>query len=323
MASVNSKIKTVDYNNAQNRVNTVLGPTNVNSGYGQLVQSLPVSTGNKVSVDQFAALRFDIINAYRHIYGTSPSNVDAKTISDKIRYSTSTQPIDYWERVLINDIQPNKLDEPPISQRISTNHGARDYTLAWADTLQADFTVSFTSAENARKFFNSGGTVRIESSRTGGSSSQQNTSWTSLLSTAGERVFGANQPTTGLGTMNGGNFYRLTNVFQSWSSVTASGPYSLNDWTIFAKSDVANNSTGTATTVTFRIQWNDDHEAQGGPPAEGTVGVGTFGPDVVDGTLSYSVVTFEAFGALQPASAGNFEVETPAVSLGSIAIPAP
>jgi hypothetical protein len=69
---------------------------------------------------------------------------------------------------------------------------------------------------------------------------------------------------------------------------------------------VANNSSGTASSIEFRIEWVDGH-----------VGIG-IGPDFVDGTVSLAVTTLEASGILEPITAGSFTVETPTITAGTI-----
>jgi len=322
MASVNAKIKTIDYNNIQTKIARVLGTGDTNYGYGQVVQSTQVTTSNKVTVEQYAALRYDIINAYYHLNGANPSNVDAKTSGDTIRYSASDEPVVYWETVT-DGITTTRLGAPANPRTV--NHGTTTetwpgtYGASWSDTLFAQVDVTFTTAAKARHFFNSGSTIEFTSSRTGGSTTAQNTSWTSLLSTAGTRIFGGNQPGTGLNPNDGTNYFRCSNVAQNWSVVTASSPYALNSWRISVRTPgVADNSAGTASTLTFRVEWIDDHFALGGAPAIGPTGSGTFGPDEVDGQIALTVVTKEATGTLVPVSAGTFDIETPTITVTAI-----
>lgn len=327
MAAVYSTIRKADYNGMQNQIARVLGDGVGQYGYGQIVLSSQVVEGDKVSVEQFAQLRYDILNAYDHLNATTPSNVDEQTVRDKIRYSGTDEPVDYWLSV-VNGIVGDARNLAINGRRRSTNHGTVNetwpgsYGSEWTDLLQATTTVSFSSASQARYFFNSGSTIDFTSSRAGGSSTQQNTSWTNLLSAAGTVKFGGNYPGTGVSPLDGANFYRLTNAYNSpFATFTASSPYALNSWRLFARClDVTNNSTGTSKELEFLIQWIDDHEALGGPTETGTPVVpGGFGPDAVDGTISLNCTTVEATGTLVPASSGNFVIETPTVFVGGIA----
>lgn len=312
------KIKPTEYNVIQNTIANVLGATGSGQyGYGQTVQSSQVDITKKVSVEQFANLRYDLLNAYDHLYATTPSGVIAKTARDKIKYSTTTEPIVYWQTVA-NDIVSVARQAAIATRRRTVNHGTTNstwpgpYGATWNTRLVALVQVSFTDAAQARYFFNSGSSFDFTSTRSGGSSTAQNTSWTNLLNAAGTPQFGGNFPGGGTSPQNGFNAYRLTNAYNSPAfSFTASSPYALNTWKIYARCvDVTNNSSGTARQFEFRVEWNDDHVGLGFP---------TVGPDQVDGTMSLNVTTTEATGTLFPAGLGNFTIETPSVFVGGIA----
>lgn len=66
--------------------------------------------------------------------------------------------------------------------------------------------------------------------------------------------------TTATGTGTGSNigFYDLTTVNQQIFTRTGSGAYAANDYTVFARCDVANNTNGGARYIYLTIQFNDD-----------------------------------------------------------------
>ena len=330
MAGVNQKIDKDDFNAIQADIEQILGIGSANYGYGQSVLSNQVTVSDTVTINEYAALRYDIINAYTHLNNSAPSNVDDQQLGSTIKYNLVDAPINYWVSV-VNSIEGNRLAPAVIGQRRTVNEGTVAETwpgplgTEWTDSLYAIVTVEFTNSEQARFFFNAGGSIDFTSSRTGGSTTQQNTTWSTMLSTAGTRSFGGNFPGTGLEPNDGTNYFRLSNVRQIWSTVTASSPYALNDWTINSRTidspAVTDNSAGASKKIEFYILWNDDHEALGGPSATGSpVQPGGFGPDAVDGTLSYTVVTTVPTGVLEPSGAGNFTIEAPTVTLGAITI---
>jgi len=324
MAGINTKIDKDDYNAIQTVIGRIMGVGSANTGYGQTTFSSQVTVSDAVTVNEYAALRYDIINIHKHIYNSTPSGINDQTIGAKVRYDAANAPINYWLSVA-NSLDIARLTLAPAGQRVSVNHGTENFTGAWGSStspqLACTVTCEWTNSEQARFFFNSGSSMQFTSSRTGGSSTAQNTSWTTLLSTAGARIFGGATPGTGTTPADGQNYFRLTNAGQTWSNVVASSPYSLNEWSITCRTDdgVTNNSAGTSKKLVFQIYWNDNHFPLGGNSATGTpVQPGGFGPDTVDGTVSLTVQTVKASGVLEPTGSGNFNIETPTVTISSI-----
>jgi hypothetical protein len=319
MAAVNSKIDKDDYNNIRTKVVDVLGNGSGNFGYGQALASDPVTVSNKVSINEYANLQYDIINAYKHQNGTAPTLPQAVE-NAKVRFNTSNAPVSYWETIA-NNLRSNRFNVH-YSQRISNNHGsATPYTSSWGkassqDELTCIVTFQWSTSDQARHFFNSGGRLYFSSSRSGGSSTAQNAAWTSLLSTNSPVVsttlsgvyFGGATPGTGTAPLNGLNFYRCTSGYSStWFSFSSSSPYGSNTWRGYARTPgVGDNSNGSARTLEIKISWFDGHTALGA------------GPDNVDGQITLDVGSIQASGLLTPAALGSFSVTTPSVTIGSI-----
>lgn len=184
---------------------------------------------------------------------------------------------------------------------------------SWNSTLSTTITVTFTTATQARYFFNSGGEIRFSTSRSGGTATSQNQSWTNILNNASAAVpsFGAIKPATGLTPSNGQNFYRLSGSYTVWYTISGSSPYGSNTFRISARCPgVTNNSTGTARTIEFLLEYVDSYTdpGPGGPP---------FTDDLVNGTFNVAVTTLEATGALTPPALGTVTVETPTVTYGT------
>jgi hypothetical protein len=182
----------------------------------------------------------------------------------------------------------------------------------WKDEINCTLTISFGSSNQARWFFNSGGELRVQSTRTGGRSDAQNNSWSALLSSAGIRAIGVQTPTSGFSPMNGQNFYRLTNTFQSFYTLTDSSPYTLNRYVLEARSNVVDNSSGTATSVEIRIRFIAGYADPGDGPLDFPRT-----NDEIDGTFSVTVTEKRASGTLVPT--GNFVITRPTYSITSIA----
>jgi hypothetical protein len=300
-------IQIQNYNNIRNKIVAVLGSGSSNSGYGQSIYSSAVSLGQKIGISEWNRLKFDIINAWTHIYGTTPGLVTILE-NDIIRAGVSAYPFVQYDSYA-NAITAARGKRPAVGQFITVSKGSQRRTGSFVNQLNCIITVSFASAAAARSFFNSGGEIRIQSIFAGSSGTSQNNSWQSVLSTAGQQAFGGFIPVQGTGTLDGKNFYRCTTIFQEWYRAQSTNSYAANNYILSARTPaVANNSGGTATTLELYVQLFDDH-----------TGISA-GPDAVDGILDVFVETLEATGTMQPSGAGlgNFTVASPSISIGTI-----
>jgi plastocyanin len=293
-------ISVPDYNNIQNIISNVLGTGSGNQGYGQKLSApLPVALGDSVSKTAWDNLRFDIVNAYVHQNGALPA---IKTVNegDIIVYGAAEP--NYQYLTLATQVATNKFDIAAGQYAIEPGTTVT-YSNDWSDSFTSTSTLTFVNANAARYFFNSGGRVRFTSSFTPASSTPQNNSWQSTLSTAGTTIFAGNAPAV--------NFYTLTSTDQKFFSVSASGTYAANKWELFARCDIGNNSLGGATSITFTSVWTDgyvDPDVLAGMPA-------TLNPydGVVRGTLQLAITHLRAVGALFPdLIASSYYVPPPA-----------
>jgi len=295
--AIGNFISASDYNAIRNKIINVVGPGAGNSGYGQTLQSSAVATGNVVTKAQWDALRFDIYNALFHQTGSVPIITQVST-SDVIRYGAANPNFQY--DTLADTAIANRFNLG-AGRFVTENKGTNSTSVSWSASQSCTLTVTFGTANDARYFFNSGGKIRFTSSRTGGSSTAQNSSWSNLLTTVGTQAFGGNSPSV--------NFYSLTNSYQTFYTLTASSPYASNVYRLEALSNVADNSTGTANILTFRITWTDAYVdpdvLAGRPPTLNPPG------DVVDGTLSLNVDQIRPVGTLQPS--GTFTITGPSL----------
>ena len=291
-------IEAVDYNTIRTKIIGIMGTGAGQSGYGQTLLSSSVAFGNTVTKAQWDNLRFDIFNARLHQDGVSPTIVTA----------TSGQPVRFGAGHPNN--QYNTQADTAIANKFNIGTGqfviesatSATRTTAWNSSLTATVTVTFATADQARHFFNSGSKIRCASSRTGGTASPQNSSWSNILDTAGTVAFGGN--TSGL------NFYNLTSSYQTFYNLTTSAPYTGNQYRIEVVSNIADNSVGGATVLTFRVTYTDTYTYTGS-------GSASF-PDNIDGTLTLTVDELRASGTLQPLGTGPFVLTRPGYSISGI-----
>jgi hypothetical protein len=303
--SKGNQIPASDYNAIRKKIVAVIGNGGINPsndqpdtkfGYGQPLASSDVATGQAITKAQWDALRFDLLNARIHQDGITPSIVQA----------TRGQP------VIFGSSHPNTAYDSQANIAISNRFllGAGQFvidsgstttrTTSWKNSVSLTSTISFGSADQARWFFNSGSRIRISSTRSGGANTAQNNSWTSLLNTVGIIEFGA--VSTPLG------FYNLTNVDQNLRQESSTSPYAANNFRVQVRSNMANNSNGGATILTFTVTWTDGYTDPGPPLPD----------DIVDGTLTLVIEEQRASGILQPAGLGAFIISRPTYSTTAI-----
>jgi len=322
MPAVNSVIVQADYNSIRNKVVAVLGNGSGNSGYGQEARlvSTAVVEGTKVTINEWANLRYDIINAYKHINGSNPTTAVVAE-GNTIRYTSSFTPdtgtldvpqkqYDDWA----DNITTNRFTVA-TSESGTTAVTTSSKTTAWVSQCECVIQFYWTNANDARYWFNSGGKIRISANRTGGVGTAQNTSWTTLLSAAGTQNFGGAVPGTGTSPNDGTNWYRTTNTFQTFYQVASTGAYTSNIYRLQARCvDVPSNSGGTAASGEIRVLFID------GYTDSGAVGPPFLNPppgDDIDGTLTVSVSTLFATGIMVPSST-IFTVTQPTVAIGAV-----
>lgn len=328
---VNDIITVNEYNNIRNKVLQVMSTGSGNFGYGQPIRSSGVTTTSRVTINEWANLRNDIINAHVHQTGSAPSIVTVNE-GNTVRYSTVDAPVTTYDQ-LADNLITNRFNVGAGQSAVSVPAGSPSSTTwpgpygnFWSSKIECTISISWPDSNLARFFFNSGGQIRITSSRSGGSGTSQNTAWTSILSTAGTVSFGGNNPGTGTLPSDGTNWYRLTNFYQPYFSTSGSSPYGSNTYRISARCvEGASNQNGTASTGLFYLEYIDNYvdpgtviqpgESQARNPADFPPG------DAVDGTFTVAVDLIFATGVLVPAGFGNFSVVLPSVGIGAIRTP--
>jgi len=299
MASgIGSIIEAVDYNSIRSEIINVMGAGSGQTGYGQTTLSTTVATGNIVTKEQWDALRYDLLNARIHQDGLVPLIVTPET-GQPIRFGSGYPNSQYNAQAELSITNKWNLGS---GQFVIDAGTTTVRSTSWISEVTTTCTVTFNTVDQARWFFNSGGKIRVTSSRTGGTGSPQNSAWSSLLATAGTQALGGNNA--------GVNFYNLTNSYQLFFQTSASSPYSGNQYRIDVLSNVADNSIGGATILTFRIRFTDSY-------TYGGTG-GTSFPDTVDGTLSVIIDEIRASGSLQPLGTGPFVLTRPVYSITSL-----
>jgi len=290
-----SNITAAGFVTIQNKAESLLGTGAATRGYNQTVISSDVFTGNQITRAQWELLKTDIINILYHQNGELPNIVTVNS-GDVIQFGAGHPNNNY--DTLLETAAANRF-RVAASQSAVTSKGSASYTGVWNTSAQFTTTVTFSTADQGRYFFNSGGKIRLNTVISGGSGTSQYNAWVNFLNSAGIRSFGADtDPLV--------NYYTLTNSFQTYYQSSLSTPYSANNYRLEARTNVSNNSTGTATILTLRVTLTDAY-TDPGPPAPG---------DSVDGTITISVEELKAAGTLFPS--GTFSITGPTYSLSVI-----
>jgi hypothetical protein len=289
-----TNILAAQYVTIQDKAQSLIGTGSGTRGYGQTVQSSDVFTGNTITKAQWDLIKFDIINIKLHQDGVLPGVVTVN-VGDPINFGASAPNTNY--NTILEQAIANRF-QIASSQSVVNSAASRTYTTSWSTSLTATLTCTFSTADQARYFFNSGGKVRFTSTLSGGSSTPQINAWVNLLASVGTQSFGAD---TGIV-----NYYNLTNSFQTYYQSSLSSPYSANNYRLEARTNVSDNSTGTATQLFLRVTLTDSY-VDPGAPAPG---------DLVNGTLTIAASELKASGLLQPS--GTFAITSPSYSLSII-----
>jgi hypothetical protein len=240
----------------------VMGTGSLSRGYGQTTFGATKNVGDTITANDFNNIRYDLLNASAHQNGSAAALSLAGNVAGDIINSTDPNAfIPYASTVDTNRFTCHS------SRKSTASAGNNSRTSSWASSVSTTYTLNFSSADQARYFWNGGGRIRFASSRTGGAVSAQNTAWSSLLTSAGTQEFG------------GAAVYSWGTGSTSLYSVSSSAPYASNTYAISVSLNAA---IGSATAFNFVLTWSDPYTdpSPGNPPSP---------EDIVDGTLAYTV----------------------------------
>ena len=282
-----SVVTATRYNAIQSKVAAVLGTGSGDKGYGMSLASAQVGAGDTVTATHIANLHTDINKCILHQTASATSAIVAPAASDVIEESNSTNKKGWAQyEAEATTAETNRLTAAG-GNMTTTSELTESRTNAWGsspDTVNTTFTVTFSSADIKRNFFNAGGEIRMALALSSGSGSK-GTSWTNLFSGAGTVKFGRTATTcTGSGTTTSIGNVDMTGSHQTiFSKDVGSGVYGENDFTITAKDN-------SSTVLEFIVTLNDDDAGDQ---------TGTGGPvdEDVGGTTTLTVSSFYANNA--------------------------
>jgi hypothetical protein len=212
---------------------------------------------------------------------TIPSNVN---IGDTITANDGSSGRPNLPTILTT-LDTNRLNFA-VSQMGTTSVLNNTRTTSWTVSVMHEFVVIFSTENSARYFFNSGGSIYVSASRTGGSSSSINSTISQLLTDMGTIKFGAKQTTyTGIGGVpTSTGYYELTSSYQTvFTHFGTTNGYTSASYKLKAKAENISGVNG-ANGLLVRFQ--------------ATFESGLIPYYSVDGTLTSSVSELKAGGVL-------------------------
>jgi hypothetical protein len=311
-----------DFNNARTNVNALMGSaadvtlgtyTASNTyGWGQGGAGVnATSAGNLVYADNatggFKRLQDDV-QAMCAFLGVSLRTGVGTDVADGDTITAAT-----WSNLMLNIKDCWDVRFSPAG-RTAASDASKTFTSTWYTSLAQETTWTFSNEADCRAFFNGGGRLGFSASRSGGSSTTQNTNWTNTLSAMGSVLLTHDSTTTtgGSGTSAGKGLYELSTSNQQLYIKYGSGSYASNYWRMLGRV----NSTSNPTVVTLRAEWSDPHtQGSGALGPDGQAGTGdvAYGNDYIDGTMTLTARRY------QPnASGSGFSFPQPTDGMGNI-----
>lgn len=291
--AANSNIEAIDYNNlawgsdaggtyvtdsAKKNIAVVWGTGSGRYGYGQSTTSIPNAgtgpNGNLTSVDgpsagdvtadnvtaqQWNGLILTLNKTLYHQGAANLTSLSGVTVGSSITYYSviSSGVTTAWNNSDTGTTGLAKTDSTATTGTIGAS---------WQAAATFTFTVTFTSADAARYFFNAGGLLKITSAGPGGTG--RSGDWTTLCTAMGTISLGYRNTTKtgGSGTVttllnaNNGGFWNLTSsAVNHYRQYSATATYTTNYLNISgAVSGAVGSNGGLGTTLTIVVTHQDD-----------------------------------------------------------------
>jgi hypothetical protein len=258
MAGRGTQATAVDFNNIRTIVDNVYGIGSGQSGYGQTLLSTSAVAGGVISSTLWNNLRTDMAKARVHQTnipvddGTANNGQTLKVITSS---TTVTEALRFQFATFANQLNTDRNLVAPQQTTSGVALDSQQRTTSWGYEpgnfeVRYQLALSFNgygsvSGENhIRNFFNAGGSIDINASRSGGTSHPKNNDWSLLLSQFGIFSFkstscsvtgtinspGSVATSQGLYTLPvGGEFVTL------FTQASSNSLYSVNRYTIEAR----------------------------------------------------------------------------------------
>jgi hypothetical protein len=229
-----------DYNNIQTKIANILGVGSGQSGYGQTLASSQVAADAVIDDAHWDNLRTDLLKARQHQTGVD----EAANLTDVDVGQVIDDAVITPYETFATTVETNKFSIAANQQEQSS--GLTGSSPQWNGTKITTVTFTFSSADAARFFFNSGGILRVTGIAGESNGAPKDQTWYNMTNGVVREV-------------GGGGFYGLTDQFVRLASIgAAAGVYVENRYFIDVRCNLANNANGGATEVIFRFIFEDN-----------------------------------------------------------------
>jgi len=252
-------IEATDYNSFSASVNALWGTGSSDRGFGQATTLSSVSAASDVTATQWSSL-ISRINSIRTHSDATSSGLTSPAAGDTISFlsTLSSQ---------ISTADTNRLSNTGSGNAADSLGGTKTVSNAtgFTTTRTLAISITFSSYDQMRYFFNTGGFVTISAEASTHSGNTKSTDWDNLCNAFGTTKVLAQTcaKVGGSGTLSVNNssvgFYDLTatnQVLLRQFSPTGTGGYNSNFITSFARLNVIHASSPTQIILT--MTWQDD-----------------------------------------------------------------
>lgn len=305
--AVNDIISAARYNTIQGRISALLGVGSGDKGYNNTVASYAVPVSSEVTTEHMNNLKTDYTKIYVHLFGSLPGGLISQAVNTRVIGSETGIVWDdlYAEyETNISTLESNRFLIDPNYVALESAGINSTRTTVWGgsalpQSVTHEFTVTWSSANARRGFFNAGGEIRFSGSLTHSLGPtdpdyQKTVDWSSMLSAMQTVKFNYTSTDSynlnstpddvsddsvngaGVGTAIGN--LDLTSSYQTIYTKTGSGVYVDNEYTIQAKND-------SSSKIRFLVTFTDDANGTGGADER------------VNGTLVSTISHLRADGA--------------------------
>jgi|TARA_B100001094_G_scaffold85454_1_gene81879 hypothetical protein len=243
--AVGDLITAARYNNAQGRVEAILGVGSTNEGYGQTVASSQVSSNVIIDATHVNAMFTDLKKIFVHQTGGNPNSIAEVEVGDTVAEDTSGADTkegfkDYEDFISIIETASNRFRLAGSQSSTLNNAEVIQRRNQWTAPIECEFQVSFADSNARRHFFNAGGSLTFVSSLSGtptsGDSVAKSQDWAAILGNAGTVNMNYDVTTTsGSGVVQSIGNFDLTTSYQEIYRKSATGVYGNNNYILYAK----------------------------------------------------------------------------------------